>query len=134
MSAKGSRTSAWPCPTRIPTARGPVWRSSPTLAAAWTSMRAARTLVWHTGDQVVVACFSLAAHLVVRADLPPKIGRGSPDALPAVLLARLASPPRRKVWLLRERRPSTPTATAQRADPARWLRAVGFALLRPLAL
>jgi GNAT superfamily N-acetyltransferase len=54
------------------------------------SMRTARTFVWHTGDQVVVAYFSLAAHLVVRADLPPKLGRGAPDAIPAVLLARLA--------------------------------------------
>jgi GNAT superfamily N-acetyltransferase len=54
------------------------------------SMRTARTFVWHTGDQVVVAYFSLAAHLVVRADLPPKVGRGAPDAIPAVLLARLA--------------------------------------------
>ncbi len=54
------------------------------------AMRTARTFVWHTGDRVVVAYFSLAAHLVVRADLPPKIGRGSPDAIPAVLLARLA--------------------------------------------
>jgi GNAT superfamily N-acetyltransferase len=54
------------------------------------SMRTARIFVWHTGDQVVVAYFSLAAHLVVRTDLPPKIGRDSPDAIPAVLLARLA--------------------------------------------
>jgi GNAT superfamily N-acetyltransferase len=54
------------------------------------STRTARTFVWHTGDQVVVAYFSLAAHLVVRAELPPKIGRGAPDAIPALLLARLA--------------------------------------------
>ena len=54
------------------------------------SMRTAQTFVWHTGDQLVVAYFSLAAHLVVRADLPPRVGRGSPDAIPAVLLARLA--------------------------------------------
>lgn len=54
------------------------------------SMRTARTFVWHGGDKVVVAYFSLAAHLVVRADLPPRLGRGSPDAIPAVLLARLA--------------------------------------------
>ncbi len=54
------------------------------------SMRTARTFVWHDGDQLVVAYFSLAAHLVVRADLPPRIGRGAPDAIPAVLLARLA--------------------------------------------
>lgn len=54
------------------------------------SMRTARTFVWHAGDRVVVAYFSLAAHLVVRAELPPRIGRGSPEAIPAVLLARLA--------------------------------------------
>jgi GNAT superfamily N-acetyltransferase len=54
------------------------------------SMRTARTFVWHAGDRMVVAYFSLAAHLVVRADLPPKLGRGAPDAIPAVLLARLA--------------------------------------------
>lgn len=54
------------------------------------SMRTARTFVWHAGDRVAVAYFSLAAHLVVRADLPPKVGRGSPEAIPAVLLARLA--------------------------------------------
>jgi GNAT superfamily N-acetyltransferase len=54
------------------------------------SMRTARTFVWHGGDKVVVAYFSLAAHLVVRADLPSRLGRGSPDAIPAVLLARIA--------------------------------------------
>lgn len=54
------------------------------------SIRTAQTFVWHAGDHLVVAYFSLAAHLVVRADLPTKIGRGSPDAIPAVLLARLA--------------------------------------------
>ena len=54
------------------------------------AMRTARSFVWHGGDQVVVAYFSLASHLVVRADLPAKLGRGSPDAIPAVLLARLA--------------------------------------------
>jgi len=59
-------------------------------AAHAQAMRTARTFVWHTGDQRVVAYFSLAAHLVVRADLPRRIGRGSPDTIPAVLLARLA--------------------------------------------
>lgn len=29
-------------------------------------------------------------HLVVRAELPRRIGRGSPDTIPAILLARLA--------------------------------------------
>jgi hypothetical protein len=54
------------------------------------SMRSAQTFVWHRGDNVVVAYFSLAAHLVIRADLPRRVGRGSPEAIPAVLLARLA--------------------------------------------
>jgi len=52
--------------------------------------RTGRTFVWHAGDQRVVAYFTLAAHLLRRADLPRKLGRGSPDAIPAVLLARLA--------------------------------------------
>ena len=53
-------------------------------------MRTAKTFVWHAGDGVVVAYFSLAAHLIVRERLPKKVGRGSPDAIPAILLARLA--------------------------------------------
>jgi hypothetical protein len=44
------------------------------------------------GDDLVVAYFGLAAHSVVRAELPRKIARGAPDAIPAVLLARLAPP------------------------------------------
>jgi predicted N-acetyltransferase YhbS len=59
-------------------------------AAHAQRMRTARTFVWHAGDRRVLAYFSLAAHLVVRADLPRRIGRGSPDTIPAVLLARLA--------------------------------------------
>lgn len=54
------------------------------------SMRTARTFIWHRGDKVVIGFFSLAAHLVRRADVPGRVGRGSPDAIPAILLARLA--------------------------------------------
>lgn len=54
------------------------------------AMRTAKTFVWHRGDGIVVAYFSLTAHLVVRASVPKKIGRGAPDAIPAILLARLA--------------------------------------------
>lgn len=54
------------------------------------AMRTAQTFVWHTGDQQVVAYFSLAAHLIVRGELPKKLGRGSPTSIPAVMLARLA--------------------------------------------
>lgn len=50
----------------------------------------ARTRVWVAARQVVVAYFSLAPHLVTRSELEPRIGRGSPQAIPAVLLARLA--------------------------------------------
>ena len=50
--------------------------------------RTARTFVWHEGDNVVVAYFSLAAHLVTRRSLPKRASRG--DIIPAILLARLA--------------------------------------------
>lgn len=53
-------------------------------------MRTARTFVWHRGDDAVCAYFSLAAHLVVRSELPARVGRGAPDSIPSVLLARLA--------------------------------------------
>lgn len=59
-------------------------------AAHAERMRTARTFVWHGGDRRVVAYFSLAAHLVVRAEMPRRISRGSPDSIPGVLLARLA--------------------------------------------
>lgn len=58
-------------------------------AAHAERLRSCRTFVWHGDDDVVVAYFSLASHLLVREDLG-KIGRGSPDQVPAVLLARLA--------------------------------------------
>jgi len=54
------------------------------------AMSTGRTFVWHDGGGTVVAYFTLAAHLVARPDVPSKVGRGSPDAIPAVLLARLA--------------------------------------------
>lgn len=54
------------------------------------SHRTSRTFVWHAGDRVVVACYSLAAHLLERDTLPKRLGRGAPAQIPAVLLARLA--------------------------------------------
>ena len=54
------------------------------------AMRTARTFVWHGGDQQVCAYFSLAAHVIARADVSTKLGRGSPEQIPAILLARLA--------------------------------------------
>lgn len=54
------------------------------------AMRTARTFVWHAGDLQVLAYFSLAAHVVARGELSVRIARGSPDRIPAILLARLA--------------------------------------------
>ncbi len=51
--------------------------------------RTGRTFVWHD-EAVVVAYYTLAAHWIARDALPAKLGRGSPDQIPAVLLARLA--------------------------------------------
>lgn len=52
--------------------------------------RVARTFVWHYGDGVVVASYSLAAHVLMKDQLPRALGRGGPEHIPAVLLARLA--------------------------------------------
>ncbi len=50
-----------------------------------------RTFVWvETGSPIVVGYFTLAAHLLRRAEVPAPVGRGSPEAIPAILLARLA--------------------------------------------
>ncbi|MGH8980751.1 MAG: GNAT family N-acetyltransferase [Acidimicrobiales bacterium] len=50
-----------------------------------------RTFVWVEPTSLeVVAYFTLAAHLVRREETPKSVGHGSPDAIPAVLLARLA--------------------------------------------
>lgn len=50
-----------------------------------------RTFAWiEPGSPGVVGYFTLAAHLVRRDDVPESVGHGSPDAIPAVLLARLA--------------------------------------------
>ena len=55
-----------------------------------TKRGTARTWVWTTADNVVVAYYALAAHKVVRAAVPAKVGRGGPMEIPSVLLARLA--------------------------------------------
>jgi GNAT superfamily N-acetyltransferase len=50
-----------------------------------------RTFVWvEPGSREVVGYFTLAAHLVRRSDIPRSVGHGSPDAIPAILLARMA--------------------------------------------
>jgi GNAT superfamily N-acetyltransferase len=38
----------------------------------------------------VIAYYSLAPHLVLRERRPKRVGRGSPDEIPSILLARLA--------------------------------------------
>lgn len=51
--------------------------------------RTGRTFVW-LDDGRIVAYYTIAAHLIVRDDLPRALGRGNPAQIPAVLLARLA--------------------------------------------
>lgn len=55
-----------------------------------SAMNTGRTFLWHSGDGIVIAYFTLAAHLVTRETLSNRTGRGSPRVIPAVLLARLA--------------------------------------------
>ncbi|WP_368733157.1 GNAT family N-acetyltransferase [Streptomyces alkaliphilus] len=51
----------------------------------------ARTFVWvESGGSKAVAYYSLTAHLVEKGTMPSRLGRGSPEQCPAVLLARLA--------------------------------------------
>lgn len=52
--------------------------------------RVSRTFVWHHGDNMVVGYYTLAAHILVKDQLPRALGRGSPERIPAALLARLA--------------------------------------------
>jgi len=49
-----------------------------------------RTYVWVDAAGQVVAYFTLAPHLVRRDELPTGVGRGSPQSIPSILLARLA--------------------------------------------
>lgn len=53
-------------------------------------MRTCTTTVWHPGDDVVVGYYGLVAHVLQRDELSRAMGRGNPDRIPAVLLARLA--------------------------------------------
>ncbi len=64
------------------------WLSEHALNAS--AMNTGRTFVWHAGDDVVVAYFTLAAHLVDRQTVSKRTGHGSPTVIPAILLARLA--------------------------------------------
>ncbi|HMK96596.1 MAG TPA: GNAT family N-acetyltransferase [Acidimicrobiales bacterium] len=46
--------------------------------------------MWADENNAVWAYFSLAPDKIRRADLPKAIGRGDPDEIPAVLIAKLA--------------------------------------------
>lgn len=60
-------------------------------AAGAQARRVAATFVWRDGAGVAVqAYYSLAAHVLARDRLPRSVGHGSPNEIPAVLLARLA--------------------------------------------
>jgi len=59
-------------------------------AVAATKRGMARTWVWTEDDGAVVAYYALAAHKVVRDQIPASVGRGGPSEIPAVLLGRLA--------------------------------------------
>jgi GNAT superfamily N-acetyltransferase len=49
-----------------------------------------RTYVWHRGDGVVVAYYTLMPYFIDRASLSKKQGRGLPDRISCYLIARLA--------------------------------------------
>lgn len=53
-------------------------------------MGTARSYVWTGTDNIVVGYFSLCPHEVRRDVLPSALAHGSPYAVPAILLARLA--------------------------------------------
>ena len=49
-----------------------------------------RTYVLVDDDGSVVGYFAVAPHLLVRNDAPPRLARGAPQQIPAILLAKLA--------------------------------------------
>ena len=53
-------------------------------------MGTCKTTVWHDGDDVVLAYYGLAAHVIERASLSSSLRTGSPAQIPSILLARLA--------------------------------------------
>ncbi|GAA4181930.1 GNAT family N-acetyltransferase [Gryllotalpicola koreensis] len=59
-------------------------------ASVSTKRGTARTWVWSDDDGRVLGYYALAAHKVAREQVPSRVGRGGPQEIPAVLLARLA--------------------------------------------
>jgi predicted GNAT family N-acyltransferase len=59
-------------------------------ALACTKMETARTFVWTNEGNEVLAFYALCAHLVVKESLSKKLAHGSPQNIPAILVAKLA--------------------------------------------
>jgi GNAT superfamily N-acetyltransferase len=60
-------------------------------ASGSDARRITRTFVWTEIDSTrVIGYYSLMGHVLVRDALPRSVGAGSPNQIPAVLLARLA--------------------------------------------
>ena len=59
-------------------------------ASAASAKRYGRTYVWHFGDDIVVAFYTLTAHSFSRDQLPKKLARGEQVIVPALLLAKFA--------------------------------------------
>lgn len=59
-------------------------------AAAVDRKDTARVLVWADDEHRVLAYVAVAPIQIERGTLPSRLARGNPDAIPAVLLARLA--------------------------------------------
>ena len=79
---KGHDTSAFKS-GKEPSIRGSSCTRSTQRRADWVDFG------WHDGG-VVIAYYTLIAHLLTRDVAPRHIGRGDPDQIPAALLARLA--------------------------------------------
>ena len=59
-------------------------------ARSSASRHTGRTFVWHSGNQLVVAYYTLVAHSIAAETALRSIGRGTRSEIPAILLARLA--------------------------------------------
>lgn len=65
-----------------------MWLRDHALASA--KRGTARTWVWSDATGKVAGYYALAAHKVAREQVPNRAGRGGPQEIPSVLLARLA--------------------------------------------
>jgi len=74
---------------RFDSGRPPLDEWLRTHAAHAKSLGTAGTFVWLASGQVV-GYYALAPHRVARSDVAAAIGRGSPDAIPAYLIGKLA--------------------------------------------